>query len=107
MELKYAVYPGTVTMDDGTQVYISASELADYYGLDQSDDYLVVEEGQPSPFVGRTDEAEYVQLIPRSDGRYPDIKTLYNESGEEYWDADFDARRGGKWAQKPRYPDAP
>lgn len=107
MELKYAVYPGTITLDDGTEVYVSAAELADYYGLDPSDEYVVVEQGQPSPFTTGSDEATHVQLIPRSDGKYPNIKEVYNASGEEYWGEDFDARKGGKWAERPKYPDAP
>lgn len=107
MTLKYAAYPGTVKLPDGGEEYVSASDLAEYYGLDPGDDYVVVEDGLPSPFVGTIDEASYVQLIPRADGKYPDIKSLYNESGEEYWDDDFDARSGDKWTRKQRYPDAP
>lgn len=100
--MKYAVVYGTIKLNNGSTVTYSAAEIAELYNV-QDEPYVPVPLDGPSPFNG-AEELEYVRLIPRPDGVYFDAKQRYNQDGGEYWDDDFDAKEGGKWAVKPRHP---
>lgn len=98
---KWAVYYGTIKLIDGSVVTYTAAEVAEFYGV-QDEDYIEVPLVGLSPFNGGEDEMSYYHLKPKNDSRlYFDAPTRYNTDMEEYWDEDFDSRRGGKWAVRP------
>lgn len=103
MEYKYAVYPGTITLDStGLEEYIGAEQLADLYGINGKP-YLVVPEFGPSPFGPDNDEVSYVHLKPRTDGNYTPVTVNYKEdTNATYPDIDFDNHAGGKWIEPKR-----
>lgn len=98
---RWAVYYGTITLDDGTPQTYTASEVAALYNLGGAD-YLAVPLIGPSPFLGGVDEVSYYHLKPQPDGQYYDAPELYNTSNEEYLDIDFDARAKDKWVHRIR-----
>lgn len=98
---RFAVYFGTITLDDGEPATYTAAEIAELYGVDE-EDYLAVDMSLPEPFRGGQDYMSYYHLKPLPDGRYYDAKVRYNIDIEEYFDEDFDARRNGKWAVRPQ-----
>jgi hypothetical protein len=91
-------------MDDGSEETFTANEVAGFYGVSLYP-YLEVPLVGPSPFKGGPDEVSYIHLKPLPDERYYDAVERYNVDNEIQWDEDFDARRGGKWAIRPLYPD--
>lgn len=99
-ELKFAVYYGTIRLDDGTQQTFTAPEIAALYNVDDLP-YLSVPMIGDTPFIGGVDELTYVHLKPLANARYYDAKERYNFYNEEQWGDDFDARCGGKWQQRP------
>lgn len=70
--IKYAVYPGSVTIYDGSVVTFTALELATAYGV-QGESYLTVNNGTQVP-TGTT-YFEYIHLKPRADNTYRNIMT--------------------------------
>lgn len=104
MEYKYAVYPGTITMLDGTERYFSADELAELYGI-EGKPYLVVPEIGPLPWGPDRDEVSYIHLKPQSDGVFVPVTENYKtDTTQTYPDIDFDNRTGGKWIEKAEGP---
>lgn len=101
-EPKWAVYYGTITLDDGTQQTFTAEEVAELYGV-QDENYLSIALTAPLPFEPGKSELEYYHLKPLPDGQYFNAIERYNTENEVQWDEDFDARRGGKWAVRPQY----
>lgn len=86
--IKYAVYPGTVTLYDGTEVEWSAADLATAYGVD-GESYLTINTYADIP-SGDT-YFEYIHLKPRADGVYANIMTEAQDDGEDVtWGQDFD-----------------
>lgn len=77
--IKYAVYPGTVTLYNGTEVELDAEELATLYGV-EDEDYLVVEDAADIPQGERY--FEYIHLKPRADGAYRNIKSTAQDDDE-------------------------
>lgn len=101
-EPKWAVYYGTIRLDTGDEVTYTAAEVAEFYGV-QAEDYLEVPLTGPTPFANGPEELSYYHLKPKSDPRlYFDAIERYNTENEIQWQDDFDARRGGKWAQRPQ-----
>ncbi len=101
-ESKYAVYYGTIRLNDGSYETYTAEQIAEFYEI-ADEDYLAIPLIGPSPFHGGQDELSYVHLKPLSDGQYYDARQRYNVDNEIQWDEDFDARRGGKWAVRPEF----
>lgn len=80
--IKYAVYPGTVTLLDGEVKSFTALELAQLYGV--QDEYTEVTGADIEP------HAEYIHLKPRPDGRYEDMKMKLHDNGQQItWDEGF------------------
>lgn len=100
--LKYAVYYGTIRLDNGQLATYTASHLALLYGV-QDEPYVAV------PLLGvnpiQNTEYEYVQLKPLSDANYYDAKERYNADMEPYLDRNFDEHSPDKWVH-PKLPDA-
>lgn len=100
---KWAVYYGTITLDDGTVATYTAAQIASFYNLG-SDPYLSVPLVGTNPFHGGIDdpnsEVSYYHLKPLSNGNYYDAHTRYNTTGAEYSDIDFDARSKDKWTHR-------
>jgi hypothetical protein len=70
--IKYAVYPGTVTLYGGDTATFTALELATLYGV-QDEPYLTVNNNTQIP-AGES-YFKYIHLKPRADGIYSNIKT--------------------------------
>ena len=86
--LLYAVYPGSVTLYNGTVATFTALELATAYGV-QDEPYLTVNNGLQVP----QGEAyfNYIHLKPRKDGIYRNIKvTAQDDDSDVTWGPDFD-----------------
>lgn len=67
--MKYAIHPGYVTsFRDGDRHYLSASRLAELYGLSK-DRYIIWDRSRPETYRGR-DWDDFKHLFPRPDGRY-------------------------------------
>lgn len=98
---KWAVYFGTIRLDDGSTVTYTAAQVASFYNLG-SDPYTAVPLVGASPFKGAPDEISYYHLKPQPDGRYYDAHVKYNTAGAEYDDIDFDARSTDKWTHRIR-----
>lgn len=104
LQPKWAVYYGTVRMDDGTTQTFTAAEVANSYNLG-TDPYTAVLINGPSPFHGGIDdpmsEVSFYILKPRTDTLpYPDAHVLYNTTGAEYDDIDFDAHSKDRWTHR-------
>lgn len=85
---KYAVYPGTVTLYNGSEITFTAEELATAYGVEE-ESYLTVNSSADIP----TGLAffEYIHLKPRADNVYRNIKQTAQDDGEvTTLDRDFD-----------------
>lgn len=103
MEPKWAVYYGTIRLDTGEQATYTAADVAAFYGI-ENEPYLAVPLVGVTPFQGGPDEMSYFHLKPKSDPRlYFNAIERYNTENEIQWDDDFDARRGGKWADRPQF----
>ncbi len=89
--MEYKVYPGYgLTSPTGTEEYIDAGTLASLYGL---------ESGEYSIGSG-PDDFNYINLRPRPDGKYRNIKKLLRDNGERYSyekPAFFNKTRDGKY----------
>lgn len=97
--LKFAVYFGTITLDDGSTQTYTALEIATLYNVaDQP--YLPVNLALPLPFQNGRDEMSYVHLKPLPDAQYYDAKEQYNFNNEIQWGEDFVVGEG-KWARRP------
>jgi len=99
--IKYAIYPGSVTLYDGTTETFTAEELAELYGV-EDEDYLVIPDETPPwwrnyylalllvPTIREVVLAvlstetylEYIHLKPRADGTYQNIKQVAQDDGE-------------------------
>lgn len=103
---KWAVYYGTITLDDGTPATYTAAQVASFYNLG-SDPYLAVPLTGITPFHGGADsplsEVSYYHLKPQPDGAYYDAHLKYNTSGAEVLDIDFDERSKDKWTHRKRW----
>lgn len=87
-EIKYAVYPGTVTIYSGAEIVWTAEDLAEAYGVD-GEDYLTVNTNADIP-AGET-YFEYIHLKPRADNIYRNIKDTAQDDDEAVtWGEDFD-----------------
>lgn len=94
MDIKYAVYPGTVTTYSGQEITWSAADLAAAYGV-QDEDYLVVLPGGAGPVASRhTDYFQYIHLKPRADNVYRNIKdTAQDDDQNITYGEDFDGSK--------------
>lgn len=94
----YLIYPGYGKTAQGESVtYIDGASLAALYGL-EAGEYEVAGTGG---FRGTEDSLSYINLHPREDGIYRDIKTELGDNGTDYhWDkivnADKHRKKGGK-----------
>lgn len=102
---KWAVYFGTIKLDDGSTVTYTAAQVASFYNLG-ADPYLAVPLVGAKPFAGGinspTSEVSYYHLKPRRDGKYYDAHVQYNTTGAEYSDIDFDAHSTDRWTHRIR-----
>lgn len=97
--LKFAVYYGTITLDNGAEHTYTAPEIATLYNVaDQP--YLAVNLAGPEPFQGGRDHMSYVHLKPLPDAQYYDAKERYNFNNEVQMGEDFVVGQG-KWAKRP------
>lgn len=100
-EPKWAVYYGTIRLDTGEYITYTAEEVAEFYNV-QNEDYLAVPLAGPTPFANGPEELSYFHLKPKPDPRlYFDAIDRYNTENEIQWKDDFDARKNGKWADRP------
>lgn len=97
----WAVYYGTITLSDGTPATYTAEEVAELYGV-ADEDYLAIDLADPLPFNPGKDYVRYYHLKPLPDEQYFNAIERYNTENETYYDEDFDARRNGKWAERPQ-----
>jgi hypothetical protein len=89
--LLYAVYPGSVTLYNGTVRTFTALELATAYGV-QAEPYLTVNNGLQVP--QGEDYFRYIHLKPRQDDIYQNIKTTAQDDDSDVtWGPDFDGDR--------------
>ena len=96
--LKYAVFYGTIRLDNGDIATYTADQVATFYGV-QAEPYVAVPLTGINPI--QDTEFEYVLLKPLTDMAYYDAPSRYNATMQPYLDNDFDAKRGGKWVVKP------
>jgi hypothetical protein len=85
-EVKYAIYPGDVILQDGSTKTWTAIDLAAAYGL-AGEDYLVV--NNPTEIPQGLAYLEYIHLAPRDDDLYINMK----EQIEDVYRPDFDAKK--------------
>lgn len=77
--IKYAVYPGSVTLYNGVVETYTALELATAFGV-EDEPYLTVANNTQIP-QGES-YFEYIHLKPRADGVYRDIMQTAQDDGE-------------------------
>jgi hypothetical protein len=97
--LKFAVYYGTITLNDGTTHTYTADDIATLYNVDDQP-YLAVSLVGNEPFMNGQEYVSYVHLKPLANGKYYDAKERYNFNNEIQWGDDFITGRG-KWAIRP------
>jgi hypothetical protein len=91
MEIKYAVYPGTVTTYGNEVITMNALELATAYGV-QDESYIEVNDGTEIP-AGET-ALEYIHLKMRADNVYRNIKeTAQDDDQAITYGKDFDGSK--------------
>lgn len=100
-DIKFAVYYGTIRLDDGTIQTLSAPDVAALYNVSDLP-YLPVPLNGPTPFQNGPDELSYAHLKPLSNGQYYDAKQRYNFYNEIQYDDDFVVGQG-KWARRPQF----
>lgn len=85
----YAVYPGSVTLRDGSVRTFTALQLATAYGV-QAKPYRVITGAFPQDGT----EINYIHLKPRPDDTYQDITFTAEDDGQvESYRRDFDGDR--------------
>jgi len=90
-EILYAVYPGSVTLYNGTVRTFTALELATAYGV-QAESYLTVNTNADIP--QGTTYFNYIHLKPRKDNTYQDIKvTAQDDDSNITYGEDFDGSK--------------
>jgi hypothetical protein len=78
MDKKYALYPGyVISQYDGDRHFISASQLAELYGVNFNE-CVIVDKSRPESMVMRGHTSDLIPLFPRMDGKYkkPPNKTV-------------------------------
>jgi hypothetical protein len=99
IEIRYAIYPGSITRYDGVVDTYTAAELAGLYGVDE-ESYLTINSHADVP-TGE-DYFNYIHLKLRKDGIYQDIKVTAQDDGESTtWERNFDGTK--KWIQETNY----
>lgn len=89
--IKYAIYPGSVTLYNGAVAEFTAEELAEAYGV-EDEDYLVVANNTQIP-AGES-YLEYIHLKPRADNVYRNIKVTAQDDDQLITlERDFDGNR--------------
>ena len=99
MEIKYAIYPGTVTLYNGSEVTYTASELATLYGV-SDEPYLTVNNETEIP--QGLEYFEYIHLYPRRDGKYYDIKDSEHTQDDDLMGENFNGNR--QYTQETKHP---
>jgi hypothetical protein len=95
-EQLYAIYPGPVTLYDGTVKVWTAVDLATAYGV-QDDAYLVV--NTPLEVPQDLEYFKYIHLQPRADDLYQNIKYTSEDDGQPVsYRPDFDASK--RWIEE-------
>ena len=90
-EIKYAVYPGTITTYGHEVVTMNALELATAYGV-QDELYIEVNDGTEIP--PQESALEYIHLKMRADNVYRNIKeTAQDDDQVITYGKDFDGDR--------------
>lgn len=87
----YAVYPGSVTLYDGTVLSFTALELATAYGV-QDEPYVTIANASEVP----QGEAyfDYIHLKPRQDNHYQSWQAYAMDDGEQVtMGQDFDGSK--------------
>jgi hypothetical protein len=93
---QYLMFPGNGRVAPGEDIeYIDAPTLAALYGL-EVDEYDIA---SVADFSGNNSSIAYINLVPRSDGLYRNIKIELGDNGTDYhWDtmvnADKHRRKG-------------
>ena len=102
-QILYAVYPGTITLYDGSEVTYTASELAALYGVDD-ESYLTVSTDLQEAQLKADPEtySRYIHLKLRKDNKYYDIKDAEHTQDDSLSGRDFDGRR--KYTQETKHP---
>lgn len=97
----YAVYPGTVTLYDGSQKTWTAANLAAAYGV-SGESYLTVNTNLDLPRDPQL-LMRYIHLTPRGDDTYQDIKyTLEDDDLDVAYRPEFDSRKPYTMETDPR-----
>lgn len=87
---RFQVIPGTITLDDGSTVAYTYTDLISLYNVDSTLCVL-------GPITG-LEEARYIKLKPRTDGMYIDM-TYQLKLGDGITDGpEFDSTK--KWIQE-------
>lgn len=100
MDIKYAVYPGTISTYTGEIVTMTALELATAYGV-QDEPYIEINDGTEVP----SGEAyfDYIHLKMRQDNIYRNIKeTAQDDDQVITYGKDFDGDKTYTQETDPR-----
>lgn len=100
--IKYAVYPGTTTLYNGTEVTYTASELAALYQVDDEDYLEVADAASEASLVANGTYHEYIHLKVRRDGLYYDAKDAEHTQDDGLDGEDFDGSR--RYTQETKRP---
>lgn len=88
MDIKYAVYPGTVTLYDGSERTLTGEELVTLFGIEDRE-YIIVDSLEDRP--DDIEDLEYIHLTPRADNLYPNMKAATHDDDQVItWDRNFD-----------------
>lgn len=100
MNHKYAIYPGSVTLYNGTVRTFTAAQLAEAFGV-QTEPYLVV--NNPTEIPKDMAYFEYIHLKPRRDNNYPAYKVVAQDDDQVItWEEDFDSSK--KYTMETEHP---
>ena len=92
-EIKYAIYPGSVRLYDGSTVSFTASELAALYQVGD-EPYLTVATPLAKAELANTPSYfEYIHLKPRADNNYFDQKDSEHDQKDDLIGEDYDGNR--------------
>lgn len=91
-DITYAVWPGSVTLYDGTVRTFTALELATAYGV-QDEPYLTITNESQLPRDPKK-RLKIIELKPRQDDKYQNYKYVAEDDGQEIaYRPDFDGKK--------------
>ena len=101
-EIKYAIYPGSVRLYDGSIATFTAAELAAVYSVEDEDYLVVPDDVSEAELASSLDYFKYIHLKPRADNEYFDQKDAKHDQKDDTVGEDYDGSK--QYIQETKQP---